>query len=485
MKYTKLIFIIFISLVFVGCDKEESYTKLSSDKELLTFSFRKLENPQLLEDYSGTISAGKVAVNIPNGVDINQLVATFRVSEKAIIKIGNTIQISGQTQNNFNSQVTYTIVAEDESTSNYNVEFNRLGNSQNYEINNTTSYFQYQSNVIYTNFQTAIGNGIDYLAKAYADFDKDGDLDIMAMYFNYVENVGLEVEYFQNNGSSFVGNQSVFNGLIPKYVHGRKAIIGDFDKNGWTDVVIAGHGWDKPPFPGEELYIMLNTNGKFSSNKLPLPAGFYHSVCSGDIDNDGDLDLFFTNNFNVGKFLINNGNGTFTYDASVFPSSLANKNYYTSELYDINNDGYLDLVNTGHEMEGANSIVLWGNYTGKYAIDRMTTLPQVNGNGIAIDIDFIDYNNDNKTDILLTRTGDNTGLLVFYQGYYLQMIKNEGVGLFTDVTSTVINSNANPNAQWIDWIRIHDINNDSKMDITTDNKSYNLEWLNVNGVFSR
>lgn len=90
-------------------------------------------------------------------------------------------------------------------------------------------------------------------------------------------------------------------------------------------------------------------------------------------------------------------------------------------VYAINKDGYLDLVNTGHEHEGANSIILWGNHTGKYSTERMVILPKVNGNGAAIDIDFIDYDKNGQTDIVLTRTGDNTGSLAFSKGYYIQI----------------------------------------------------------------
>ncbi|MBD3748075.1 MAG: VCBS repeat-containing protein [Sphingobacteriales bacterium] len=419
--------------------------------------------------------------------------ASFTISSKATIKIGSVVQENNITANDFSNKVTYSVIAEDLSTKNYEVSLAFSGIAPSININSTTSYYTYLQNKLYINLATVIPNtplygpyfADAYNARAYADFDKDGDLDIMAVSFNYTENIGLDVEYFRNNGSSFTKDQSVFNGNIPQYVHGRKAIVADLDKNGWPDVIIAGHGFDQPPFPGETVKLMMNTNGKFTTKDLGLPAGFYHSICAGDIDNDGDVDLFLTNNLSVGKFMKNDGTGNFTYDASLFPSELANKNYYTSELYDINNDGYLDLVNTGHEMDGANSVILWGNYTGKYSTSRITTLPKVINNQIAIDINFMDFNKDGKMDIVLVRTGDNTGPLKFYQGYYIQMLRNDG-GTFTDVTTSVIPQNADPNApKWINWIRTQDIDGDGNLDITTDDKFYGLEWKNNNGVFVR
>jgi len=465
----------------------------SSQKFLTEFKFLKSLNTLLDKDYIGVISGNNVKVDFPHGFDTNNLIATFSISDRATAKIGLVQQTSGETKNNYDIIVSFTITAEDNSVNTYSIELNKIGQVPNFDINRTTSYHQYISNVLYIDLATVMPKtplygpyfSVAYNSRAYADFDKDGDLDVMAVSFNFNSNVGIDVEYFKNNGGTFSKDQSVFSGNIPKYVHGRKAIIGDYDNNGWMDVVIAGHGYDKPPFPGEQAKIMFNSNGSFTTKTLPIPAGFYHSVCSGDIDNDGDIDLFFTDNFSVGKFLINDGSGNFTYNDAIFPSTLGFKNYFTSELYDLNNDGYLDLVTTGHEMDGANSIVLWGNYSGRYSTERMTVLPKVSENQVVIGISFIDYNKDGKLDILLLRTGDNTASLSFYQGYYIQLLRNDG-STFIDVTSSNIINNFDPFAiKWINWLRVHDIDNDGDLDFSTDDKIYNLEWKNSNGVFSK
>jgi alkylated DNA nucleotide flippase Atl1 len=36
---------------------------------------------------------------------------------------------------------------------------------------------------------------------------------------------------------------------------------------------------------------------------------------------------------------------------------------------------------------------------------------------------------------------------------------------------------------WITWLRVHDINKDGKLDITSENKQNQQEWLNTSGVF--
>ena len=64
---------------------------------------------------------------------------------------------------------------------------------------------------------------------------------------------------------------------------------------------------------------------------------------------------------------------------------------------------------------------------------------------------------------------------------YIQLLKNNGKS-FTDVTSLKLTNYTSKLANWINWIRIMD--NDGDLDITTDDKMYNLVWTNNNGSFT-
>ncbi|MCY1524457.1 Repeat domain in Vibrio, Colwellia, Bradyrhizobium and Shewanella [compost metagenome] len=253
------------------------------------------------------------------------------------------------------------------------------------------------------------------------------------------------------------------------------------------DVIFAGHGFDAPPFPGEQALVMMNNNGIFTASYLS-PSGFFHSVASGDIDNDGDLDIFFTDNKNQCKFFINNGSGQFTYNNTIFPADISNLNYFTSELYDVNNDGYLDLIIAGHSHEGAQPMVLWGNYSGKYAKTRSSVLPSVSGWGVIIDINFIDMNGDGLQEIILNRQGDGTGSQQLFHGLYVQILAQQSDRTFSDKTSTYIDqpmvtSHPDLNWFWVDWLRLYDADGDGKKDLVADNKYYNCQWRNLNGKF--
>jgi DNA-binding beta-propeller fold protein YncE len=59
-----------------------------------------------------------IAVTVPYGTNVTNLVATFSTTGQSV-KIGSNVQKSGETANNFSSPVTYTVVAADSSTQNY------------------------------------------------------------------------------------------------------------------------------------------------------------------------------------------------------------------------------------------------------------------------------------------------------------------------------------------------------------------------------
>ncbi|MFN7278735.1 MAG: FG-GAP repeat domain-containing protein [bacterium] len=492
-------------LIIAGCKKDAPAPAptpppvvLSSEKKITAFSLLKKDNPALESDLIGTITGNAIVLETLASMTARDLKATFTVSDKATVYIAGVKQVSGVTSASYASKLTLDVEAEDKSKTAYTVELKTTGNAPNMTVNATTSYALRTQAKTWVNYGTTIPQSLrygpgSYLARAFHDFDKDGDEDLIMgnLSYDWVNNKLLNtpnpVNYLENRSSTFVDvSGTKFTGGVPGLVHPRKAILGDYDKNGWMDVVMAGHGFDAPPFPGENSILLKNNNGIFSKTDI-LPIGFYHSVCSGDIDNDGDLDLFFTDTKNC-RFLLNNGSGVFTYDNSIFPSDIANLNYFTSELYDLNADGYLDLVTTGHEHEGANSIVLWGDHTGKYTKARSFTIPKVAGWGVAIDIIIMDVNKDGKQDILLNRQGDGTGSQQNFHGLRIQLLVQEAGNIFTDRSSTLINGNpqtSHPQLSWfwVDWLRLIDTDGDGDQDLVTDNRFYNLQWRNDNGVF--
>jgi len=127
--------------------------EMSNATEVLTYTIPNQVGGTVIDEASKTIE-----VTMPYGTDATNLVATFTLSEYATAKIGEEVQESGITGNNFTNPVVYTIIAEDGTTQdwtvNVTVELNSEANILTYSLPN-----QIQS--IITDSYAATGSTID------------------------------------------------------------------------------------------------------------------------------------------------------------------------------------------------------------------------------------------------------------------------------------------------------------------------------------
>jgi hypothetical protein len=144
--------------------------------------------------------------------------------------------------------------------------------------------------------------------------------------------------------SFFYDPKSPFTIPVEEFLTGGAA-AGDFDNDGWVDLYITRH------YAPDILY-RNNGNGTFSDVTATafgnLPTRNTNGVGWGDIDNDGDLDLYASSVGQLQHFLyVNDGAGHFTEQAVARGAGVGDGSRTTSGMSvsfgDYDNDGWLDL----------------------------------------------------------------------------------------------------------------------------------------------
>jgi hypothetical protein len=321
-----------------------------------------------------------------------------------------------------------------------------------------------------------INSGWNILAVAFLDINADGNDDI---FYNaaYGDTTRTPGKIFIYKNGDYILDNSYFT-TPPSLVAARKAIVGDYNNDKMPDIFIAATGYDVAPFSGEYNELLLsNVNKKYDLVKFTARSSFYHGASSGDIDKDGDLDIFV-----VGKpdsyFLINDGKGNFAYSTTQLNiSTLVDQ--FTCELIDIDKDGYLDLIMGGHEfMPGNTTRIYWGDATYKYT--NKSDIPLVANLGVITDLDIYDLDGDGTNEVVVTRTGGKNDFSNFYSGWYIQVLSLANRKL-TDATSNYIGGNVYTqtkidNQEWIPWMRFGDFDKNGKVDF------YSTKCTNLNMV---
>jgi photosystem II stability/assembly factor-like uncharacterized protein len=179
------------------------------------------------------------------------------------------------------------------------------------------------------------------LSSSWADFDNDNDLDLLVEEYEATAN-----RFYENQGSGTFTKKSITAFTTDAAMYHESSSWGDFDNDGDLDLFQGNSGPDGATL-GDMLY-QNNGDGTFTrlTTSLPaeiLPNTYYTNGSSwGDVDNDGDLDLFVARGPNSALYL-NSGTGTFTKYAVAEYLNSGNSYDNGGSFCDFNKDGFLDL----------------------------------------------------------------------------------------------------------------------------------------------
>ncbi|MEP0262841.1 CRTAC1 family protein [Dokdonia sp.] len=216
-------------------------------------------------------------------------------------------------------------------------------------------------------------------------------------------------------------------------------------------------------------------------------------VATGDINNDGLEDLYFTSNQKSNKLYVNNGD--FKFEDITESASVSDEEGWTTgvTMVDINNDGWLDIyvcksgTLQNNEARKNKLFINQKNNTFK----ESATQYGIDFYGFSIQSYFFDMDNDGDLDMYLVnhRVDFRNNITIDIQRDEKiedygsdQLFKNEN-GRFINIT----NSSGIANKAWGLSASIGDFNDDGWLDVFVANDFFHPDYLylnNKNGTFS-
>jgi uncharacterized repeat protein (TIGR01451 family) len=226
------------------------------------------------------------------------------------------------------------------------------------------------------------------MTNSVVDVDNDGDLDVLA-----VNNTRFPNFFYRNQNGSFVRDNTPGFAQNVSYYHG--AAFSDYDNDGKLDLFLCNY------FPTKYNELFRSTgNGSYAkeiADVIPAEANQSLGPTWADYDNDGYADLFVPNGAGYKNSLFHNqGNGTFKKAGGIIDTEGGQS--VGSCWGDIDNDGDLDLFVTNSNNTGN----FFYKNNGNGSLTKVTSGVVVTDKGTSHGCSFADVDNDGDLDLYVT-----------------------------------------------------------------------------------